>query len=119
MIRKYAILGLIASFLIPALTFVCSAFFMEKADAKAAPPRIEGIFWQVDQMSQASGNWHLLGVNTLVTQWSIVDGRSFFNEIPGQQWEVKPEWQSIAEQPWSKQVILGLAGIFQEPISCH
>ncbi len=117
MIRKYAILGLIASFLIPALTFVCSAFFMEKADAKAAPPRIEGIFWQVDQMSQASGNWHLLGVNTLVTQWSIVDGRSFFNEIPGQQWEVKPEWQSIAEQPWSKQVILGLAGIFQEPIA--
>ena len=76
MIRKYAILGLIASFLIPALTFVCSAFFMEKADAKAAPPRIEGIFWQVDQMSQASGNWHLLGVNTLVTHWSIVDEKT-------------------------------------------
>lgn len=117
MTKKYAALGLIASFIILVLAFICSVFFMEKADAKTAPPKIEGIFWQIDQMSQASGNWDLLGIHTLVTQWSIVDSRSFFKEIPIESWEHQPDWTSIAEQPWSKHVILGLAGMFQEPLA--
>ena len=118
MMKKYLILGLLVLLALPALAFTGSAFFMARADAKAVTaPKIEGIFWQVDQMSHASGNWHLLGIDTLVTQWSIVDGRSFFKEIPGAQWQHQPDWNTITEQPWSKQVILGLAGIFQEPVA--
>lgn len=76
-IRQYAFIGLLIFICFPVAVFVLSALLMEQADANTAAPKIEGIFWQVDQMSQPSGNWQLLGVDTLVNQWSIVDGRSF------------------------------------------
>ncbi len=116
-IRQYAFIGLLIFICFPVAVFIVSALLMEQADANTAAPKIEGIFWQVDQMSQPSGNWQLLGVDTLVNQWSIVDGRSFFNEIPVQPWDVQPDWQHIGKQPWAKHVILGLAGIFQEPVA--
>lgn len=56
MMKKYLILGLLVLLALPTLAFTGSAFFMARADAKAVTaPKIEGIFWQVDQMSHASG----------------------------------------------------------------
>lgn len=115
--KKYLILGLFVLLALPTLAVTSSVLLMTRADAQSIPPKIEGIFWQVDQISHPSGNWHLLGIDTFVTQWSIVDGHSFFKEIPTQQWEHQPKWNSIAEQPWAKKVILGLAGNYQEPIA--
>lgn len=103
---------------VPAIIFVISAGIMEKLEYKRKPPKIEGIFWQVDQLSKASGNWQLLGINTLITQWSVVDNRSFLKDVlVTKQWDVQPDWQKITAQPWSKNIILGLASIFQEPIA--
>ena len=117
MTKKHTLLLVMAMLLCPALVLVISSLAMQQAVAKGLPPKIEGIFWQVDQMSHPTGNWQLLGIHTLVTQWSMVDDRSFFSEIPLQQWDVQPDWPHIAQQAWSKQVILGLAGIFQEPVA--
>ncbi len=38
------------------------------------PPIIEGIFWQPDNdTTPPKGNWHYLGINTFVPQWSVVE----------------------------------------------
>ena len=78
--KKYLILGLFVLLGLPTLAVTSSVLLMTRADAQSIPPKIEGIFWQVDQISHPSGNWHLLGIDTFVTQWSIVDGHSFFKE---------------------------------------
>lgn len=78
-------------------------------------PPIEGVVWQIDNEHTAPrGDWQKLGVHTLLVQWSVVDGLAF---IPGTDLPAgknMPDWQAIAKQPWASDVILGLAGRFDE-----
>lgn len=90
------------------------------------------------------GNWHQLGAYQLLVQWTKVDGRTFLpcpgsavscslNDIRGDGAQTVspatpsadqarpsnvpapiPDWQRIGREPWARDVIMGLAGRFQE-----
>ena len=80
------------------------------------PPQIEGMFWQSDLATTApKGNWDLLGVNTFVPQWSIVESKSWFDldmDIP--KWEKNISLKKLNQKPWAENIILGLAGEYDE-----
>lgn len=89
------------------------------AGCQTLPPNVsqhvEGIVWQLDNDSvDARGNWHELGVKRLLIQWIAVDGISFLSD-PGKALAPRlPDWQRIGGEPWAQEVILGLAGRFDE-----
>lgn len=78
-------------------------------------PPIEGVVWQIDNEHTApQGDWEKLGVKRLLVQWTVVDNLAF---VPGTDLPAgahMPDWQKIAQQPWAREVILGLAGRFDE-----
>lgn len=80
-----------------------------------ARPNIVGIVWQPDNATVGiQGEWQKLGVRELLVQWTAVDGQAF---VPGTglpEVPVLPDWARIAQQPWAKDVIVGLAGYFSE-----
>lgn len=79
------------------------------------PPIIEGIFWQPDNdTTPPKGNWHYLGINTFVPQWSVVESKSWWKNSNLPQWEKAVDLQKIKQQPWAKNLILGLAGEYNE-----
>lgn len=82
--------------------------------ANAVPP-IEGVVWQVDNdHTQPRGNWDRVGVKRLLVQWTVVDELAFIPGTglpPGQR---MPDWARIAREPWAREVIVGLAGRFDE-----
>ncbi len=77
--------------------------------------QVEGIIWQPDnQTARPHGHWEQLGIKKLLVQWSIVDNYEF---IPGcGTTPITPptDWNRIAKEPWAQEVILGLAGGFNE-----
>jgi hypothetical protein len=76
---------------------------------------IQGIVWQLDNDStNARGNWHELGAKTLLLQWVAVDGVSFLQGSGQTMAPQLPDWRRIASEPWAQEVILGLAGRFDE-----
>ena len=78
-------------------------------------PPIEGVVWQIDNQTTApKGDWNKLGVHRLLVQWTVVDGTAFVNGTPLPSGEKMPDWQWIAKQPWAQDVIVGLAGKFDE-----
>lgn len=83
----------------------------------AAPvvPPIEGVVWQpFNENAAPRGDWEKLGVHRLLVQWSAVDNLAF---VPGTTLPPganMPDWQRIAGQPWAREVILGMAGRFDE-----
>ena len=81
----------------------------------ARVPPIEGVVWQIDNDTvEPRGNWDRLGVRRLLIQWTVVDGLAFRENTglpPGAR---QPDWQRIAREPWASEVILGLAGRFDE-----
>lgn len=81
---------------------------------KAVPP-IEGLVWQIDNdTTELHGDWQKLGVRRLLVQWTVVDGLAF---VPGTDLPPgakMPDWPRIASQPWAQEVIVGLAGKFDE-----
>jgi hypothetical protein len=83
--------------------------------AGVAVPPIEGVVWQIDnEHTQPQGEWQKLGVKRLLVQWTVVDGLAF---VPGTglaPGASMPDWQQIGKQPWAQEVILGLAGRFDE-----
>jgi hypothetical protein len=83
--------------------------------ASTTVPNIDGIVWQIDNEHTAPrGDWQKLGVHSVLVQWSVVDGLAF---VPGTDLpagKAMPDWQAIARQPWARDVILGLAGRFDE-----
>ena len=102
------------------LAIVCTVIFgpivtMARPETPHAPAQLEGIFWQPDQLSAANGGWDLLGINTLVTQWSVVDGKAWMPIANLETWSDLPNWQKIQRQAWAKHIVLGLAGSYQEP----
>ena len=78
-------------------------------------PPIEGVVWQIDNdTTDPRGDWERLGVKRLLVQWTVVDGLAF---VPGTRQAAgakMPDWQRIAAQPWASEVIVGLAGRFDE-----
>ncbi|WP_446719292.1 hypothetical protein [Herbaspirillum sp. WKF16] len=84
-------------------------------DADRAPVRVDGVVWQPDNATaQPQGKWQQLGARELLVQWSAVDGVAF---VPGSKMPPAPrmpDWERIAREPWAREVILGLAGRFDE-----
>ena len=83
--------------------------------ASTTVPPIEGVVWQIDNdHTDPRGEWHRLGAHRLLVQWTVVDHLAF---VPGTglpAGRTMPDWERIAGQPWAREVILGLAGRFDE-----
>lgn len=76
---------------------------------------VAGIVWQPDNGTLAPhGSWARLGVRQLLVQWTAVDGASFVRDGGLPTYPILPDWPRIAEEPWASEVILGLAGYFDE-----
>lgn len=84
-------------------------------DIARAPLRVDGVVWQPDNATaQPQGKWQQLGARELLVQWTAVDGAAF---VPGSALPAAanmPDWPRIAREPWARDVILGLAGRFDE-----
>ena len=77
-------------------------------------PPIEGTVWQIDNENAVpKGDWDRLGARRLLIQWTVVDGIAF-RENTGLPIGSLPDWSRIAAEPWAREVILGLAGRFDE-----
>ncbi len=77
-------------------------------------PPIEGTVWQVyNENSAPKGDWQRLGASRLLIQWTAVDGIAF-REGTALPSGTIPDWKRIAGEPWAREVILGLAGRFDE-----
>ena len=78
--------------------------------------RIEGIFWQPDAATvRPQGSWQRLGARTLVVQWSQAGPHGFVAGCGTPPVDAGlPDWVRIADEPWARQVILGLAGDYDE-----
>jgi hypothetical protein len=85
------------------------------AGCAVSVPPVEGVVWQIDNDTVAPrGNWERLGVQRLLIQWTVVDGLAF-REGAGLPTAPRiPDWDRIAGEPWAREVILGLAGRFDE-----
>ena len=83
--------------------------------ASNAVPQIEGVVWQIDnEHTEPKGDWHRLGVRRLLVQWTVVDGLAFVPGTglpPGAR---MPDWRRTGREPWAQEVIVGLAGRFDE-----
>src|ERR1700754_4017733 len=88
-------------------------FSMTRADAA---PLVEGVVWQPDNAhADPRGDWERLGVHELLVQWTAVDGLAFVPDAPGLRPAAEqPDWARIAREPWAREVIVGLAGRFDE-----
>jgi hypothetical protein len=77
--------------------------------------RVRGIVWQLDDKTlYPRGNWERLGADELLIQWTAVDGINYLPNAMGPIAARVPDWDRIAAEPWAKNVILGLAGRFDE-----
>lgn len=77
-------------------------------------PPIEGTVWQVyNENSAPKGDWQRLGTSRLLIQWTAVDGIAFREGTVLPSGTI-PDWKRIAGEPWAREVILGLAGRFDE-----
>jgi hypothetical protein len=78
-------------------------------------PPLAGIVWQPDSRTlDPRGNWQRAGVTELLVQWTAVDGMAFVQTGAMPAATPMPAWQRIAAEPWAREVILGLAGRFDE-----
>ena len=85
------------------------------ADRQAVIPPIAGTVWQPDGTTlDPRGNWDRLGARELLVQWVAVDGTAFVQNEVMPAVPALPAWQRIAGEPWARNVILGLAGRFDE-----
>jgi hypothetical protein len=81
-------------------------------------PLVQGTVWQPDNATaNPIGNWHRIGANHLLVQWTIVDEVAFIPGTPLTQAPTMPDWGRIAKEPWAQEVILGLAGHFDETLA--
>ncbi|WP_211368951.1 hypothetical protein [Pseudoxanthomonas jiangsuensis] len=88
----------------------------DPAVAAGGAARIDGVFWQPDaQTLRPHGDWHRLGAHTLVVQWTQAGEHGFVAGCGTPPSEAAlPDWERIAREPWARQVILGLAGDYDE-----
>ncbi|WP_345814272.1 hypothetical protein AAGS40_05240 [Paraburkholderia sp. PREW-6R] len=81
----------------------------------------QGVVWQLDEDHvDPHGEWNRLGVTDLLIQWTAVDDTSFLpvgeaQAAAGLRSAARsPDWTRIAAEPWARNVIVGLAGRFDE-----
>lgn len=75
----------------------------------------QGVVWQVDEDHiDPHGDWDKLGVRDLLVQWTAVDDRSFLPGAGLPDAARLPDWTRIADEPWARNVIVGMAGRFDE-----
>jgi hypothetical protein len=108
--------ALLAAGLGAALVYGCSAPGSGDSGALA-----QGVVWQLDgDHVDPHGDWDRLGVTDLLIQWTAVDNTSFLNvgtsqQAAGLQSATRsPDWTRIGNEPWARNVIVGLAGRFDE-----
>lgn len=78
-------------------------------------PPVEGMVWQIDnETAIPKGDWDRLGARRLLVQWTVVDGIAFREDTGLPSGGTMPDWKRIAAEPWAREVILGLAGRFDE-----
>ncbi|MGV3569535.1 MAG: hypothetical protein ACO1PB_02970 [Ramlibacter sp.] len=83
--------------------------------ASPVVPPIEGVVWQpFNENAEPRGDWEKLGVHRLLVQWGAVDNLAFVPGTTLPPGAKMPDWQRIATQPWAREVILGMAGRFDE-----
>lgn len=71
-------------------------------------------FNQANTHADAHGDWNRLGVTDLLLQWTAVDNTAY---VTGTRIPVAPrlpDWNRIAQEPWARHVLVGLAGRFNE-----
>ncbi|WP_419539699.1 hypothetical protein [Paraburkholderia bengalensis] len=110
--------ALLAAGLSAVLTGGCSA------PRPGDPSWAQGVVWQPDNDHiDPHGDWQALGVTDLLVQWTAVDDVSFLpgtssqhdaSSAPLHPSERLPDWTRIADEPWARNVIVGLAGRFDE-----
>jgi hypothetical protein len=92
-----------------------AAWTLTFAGCAVTVPPIEGVVWQIDNdTTEPRGDWERLGVRRLLVQWTVVDGLAFVDGTGLPAGAKQPDWQRIAAQPWAREVIVGLAGRFDE-----
>ncbi len=78
-------------------------------------PPLAGIVWQPDNKTlDPRGNWQRMGATELLVQWTAVDGVAFVENPLMPVAARLPAWPRIAGEAWAQDVILGLAGRFDE-----
>jgi hypothetical protein len=81
----------------------------------AVIPPLAGTVWQIDsQTLDPRGAWHRIGARELLIQWIAVDDTAFVETTLMPMAPSLPPWKRIADEPWARSVILGLAGRFDE-----
>ena len=84
----------------------------------APPPRpvlVQGIVWQPDDAHMnPHGDWDALGASDLLVQWTAVDDEALIPAEGLQTVSRLPDWKRIGREPWAQDVIVGLAGRFDE-----
>jgi hypothetical protein len=81
----------------------------------AVIPPLAGTVWQIDSHTlDPRGTWQRMGARELLVQWIAVDETAFVETTTMPMAPSLPPWQRIAEEPWARDVILGLAGRFDE-----
>lgn len=96
------------------LGLATAAALLAGCAATTVPP-IEGVVWQIDnEHTEPKGDWERLGVKRLLVQWTVVDNLAFTPGTDLPPGKAMPDWQRIAQQPWAQEVIVGLAGRFDE-----
>ena len=102
--------ALLAASACAALVYGCSATGSGDAGALA-----QGVVWQLDEDHvNPHGDWNRLGVTDLLVQWTAVDDTSFLPGTDMQTAQRLPDWTRIGGEPWARNVIVGLAGRFDE-----
>lgn len=81
----------------------------------ACASTISGVVWQPENaVIDPKGKWDQIGARQLLVQWTAVDNLAFVSGAGIPTVPKLPDWKRIAAEPWAKEVILGLAGYFDE-----
>jgi hypothetical protein len=76
---------------------------------------VEGIVWQPDvRTARPRGAWQQIGAHVLVVQWSVLNGRAWYDSRAFPPIEPLPDWTAIARSPWAARIVFGLAAATPE-----
>ncbi len=101
------------------MCFACAILSVANAEEQPTTATlVQGTVWQPDNAAiNPIGQWQRLGARQLLVQWTAVDNLAF---VPGSDLYTLPtipDWSRIAKEPWAHEVILGLAGRFDENLA--
>ena len=98
-----------------AVGLILSALAQGVAAARQCNLPVTGTVWQLDNATvRPDGSWEKLGARSLLIQWSALGDLAFIPDSGLPTYDELPDWERIAAEPWASEVILGLAGYFDE-----